>query len=234
MADIRIIGRMVKFSRLSFDSNNLDELRQQLSQIFAQNDYHGTPVVINSSVPQDLIALIQLLMEFGLQPMAVIDGVLSEDARAIQFPILPADQSVQRITPTSEQDIVAQSAGESHVESIATIQSQHKTIYHDDMLRTGQSLIEEADIVLTSSMNSGSEIISSGNVYIYGAGRGRIIAGASGEQNARIFCHSLEAQLVSIAGTYCLADDIPAEFLKKPVQISLNSQQELEFHPLTI
>lgn len=261
MANIRIIGRMVKFSRLTFETNNIDELRQELIQLFADRNYVGAPVVINSTVPQDLIPLIQLLMEFGLQPIAVLDGILAEDAHAIQFPVLPADQQdIKRITPTSEQETATQPAVtvapiqinanppavESVVEQVSPaptpapapapvvteqiVVTQRKTIYHADMLRTGHSLIEEdADIVLTANMNSGSEIIAGGNVYIYGAGRGRIIAGVNGDQNARIFCHSLEANLISIAGSYCLADDIPSEFLQKPVQIWLNAQQELQF-----
>lgn len=256
MANIRIIGRMVKFSRLTFETNNLDELRQELIQLFADRNYVGAPVVINSTVPQDLIPLIQLLMEFGLQPIAVLDGILAADAHAIQFPVLPAEQQdIKRITPTSEQEQTVQPAqnvqpapvqmntNPSVVESVEQqanpvpapvvteqiVVTQRKTIYHADMLRTGHSLIEDADIVLTANMNSGSEIIAGGNVYIYGAGRGRIIAGANGDQNARIFCHSLEATLISIAGTYCIADDIPAEFLQKPVQIWLNAQQELQF-----
>lgn len=64
-------------------------------------------------------------------------------------------------------------------------------------------------------MNSGSEVIASGNIHIYGTVRGRVIAGAGGHAAARIFCQSLEAELVSIAGTYCVADDIPKHVVKK-------------------
>ena len=83
-------------------------------------------------------------------------------------------------------------------------------------------------------MNNGSELIAAGNIFIYGTGRGRIIAGASGDPNARIFCQSLEAQLISIAGTFCVYDDIPAHYLNKSVQIYLNNNQELEFELLSI
>ncbi|EXC05150.1 septum formation inhibitor MinC, C-terminal domain protein, partial [Acinetobacter baumannii 647609] len=51
---------------------------------------------------------------------------------------------------------------------------------------------------------------------------------------ARIFCQSLEAELVSIAGTYCVADDIPKHVVKKPVHIYLNEKQELEFEALEL
>lgn len=238
MADIRIAGRMVNFSRLTFATNDLDRIRQQLSSILSDDDYTGTLIIIDSLVPQELIELIQLLIEFKLQPMAVVDGVLGDDARAIQFPIMAPDRPVQRITATSQAVVTAQVV-ENNTTTNETItiskSAPSSTIYHDEMLRTGQSLIEDnGNIVLTTSMNSGSEIIASGNIYIYGTARGRVIAGASGELSARIFCQCLEAELVSIAGTYCVADDIPKQYLKKAVQIYLNHNQELEFTPLSI
>lgn len=242
MSDIRITGRMVNFSRLTFTTNDLDRIRQQLSNLLADDDYAGTLVIIDSTVPQELINLIQLLIEFKLQPMAVVDGPLGDDARAIQFPVMAPDQPVQRIQAASAAvpPLIVNSeepSAEIPVQpAIAVVKSvAHATAYHNEILRTGQSLLEEnGDIVLNASMNSGSEIIASGNIYIYGSARGRVIAGASGQTNARIFCNSLEAELISIAGTYCIADDIPKQYAKQPVQIYLNHNQELEFEPLSI
>ncbi|MEG0132246.1 MAG: septum site-determining protein MinC, partial [Acinetobacter sp.] len=109
----------------------------------------------------------------------------------------------------------------------------HVTSYHDEILRTGQCLVQDhGDIILNAGINSGSEVIASGNIHIYGSVRGRVIAGAGGNTAARIFCHSLEAELVSIAGTYCVADDIPQDVVKKAVHIHLNDQQELVFEAL--
>ena len=88
---------MVNFSRITFDTNDHDVIRQQLSNILNEGSYQGTVVIIDSTVEQELIALIQLLVSMGLQPMAVIDGILGDEARAIQFPVLPADQPLQRI-----------------------------------------------------------------------------------------------------------------------------------------
>lgn len=107
------------------------------------------------------------------------------------------------------------------------------TSYHDEILRTGQCIVQnQGDIIITAGINSGSEVIASGNIHIYGSARGRVIAGAGGNTAARIFCHALEAELISIAGTYCVADDIPPNVVKKPVHIYLNDQQELVFEAL--
>lgn len=237
MADIRITGRMVNFTRLTFDTNDHDVIRQQLTAILNEDAYQGTLVILDSTVEQELIALIQLLISLGLQPMAVIDGLLSDEAKSIQFPVMPADQPLQRIKATKE-EVVVQSAkvteknAETKTPTTKTAIS-HTTSYHDEILRTGQCLVQDhGDIILNAGMNSGSEVIASGNIHIYGNVRGRIMAGAGGNPAARIFCHALEAELVSIAGTYCVAEDIPKDVLKKSVHIYLNDKQELEFRAL--
>lgn len=240
MADIRITGRMVNFSRLTFDTNDHNAIRQQLTQLLQDSTTHGALVILDSTVEQELIALIQLLIDLDLQPMAVIEGLLSDEARAIQFPVLPADsKSLQRIKATQEQVVEtvvqAPEATTDNTQKVAPFPRNigHITSYHDEILRTGQCLVQDhGDIIVNAGINSGSEVIASGNIHIYGSARGRVIAGAGGNSAARIFCHSLEAELVSIAGTYCVADDIPPHVLKKSVHIYLNENQELEFKAL--
>jgi len=237
MADIRITGRMVNFTRLTFDTNDHDAIRQQLTSMMNETSYQGALVIIDTTVEQELIALIQLIISLDLQPMAVIDGLLGDQARAIQFPVLPADRPLQRIKPTKEQvvetPVKAPAVATPNVSVDASKTLSHVTSYHDEILRTGQCLVQDhGDIILNAGINSGSEVIASGNIHIYGSVRGRVIAGAGGNTSARIFCHSLEAELVSIAGTYCVADDIPQDVIKKAVHIYLNDQQELVFEAL--
>lgn len=225
MSDIRINGRMVNFSRLVFQTSEPDKIKKELEKLLGTaGDYEGTLVILDSTVENSLIDLIQLLVDFGLQPMAVIDGILGEQARIIQFPVLNRDQPMQRIKATESLTEAAP--------VVAPAAANHN-IVHTEVLRTGQSLNEEhGDIILIADMNSGSELIASGSIHIYGTARGRVIAGASGDQQARVFCQRLEAELISIAGTYCVADDIPVDKIGKSVHVCLNSNQELEFHLL--
>lgn len=240
MADIRITGRMVNFTRLTLDTNDHDAIREQLTHMLQGTSSQGTLVILDSTVEQELIGLIQLLISLDLQPMAVVEGVLSDAARLIQFPVLPADRPLQRIKATKEQVLAAEpeavettDSTEQTAEKAPANRIAHATSYHDEMLRTGQCLVQDhGDIILSAGVNSGAEVIASGNIHIYGSVRGRVIAGAGGNHAARIFCHSLEAELVSIAGTYCVADDIPADMTKKPVHIYLNDSQELVFQAL--
>ena len=77
------------------------------------------------------------------------------------------------------------------------------------------------DLVVTAAVSSGAELVADGNIHVYGALRGRAIAGASGDTTARIFCSRLEAELVSIAGRYLVSEQLPGEHRGSPVQIAL-------------
>lgn len=92
----------------------------------------------------------------------------------------------------------------------------------DDPVRSGQSvLFLKGDMTVRGFVSSGAEVLSSGSIHIYGALRGRAIAGALGDANARIFCQKFEAELVSIDGFYRTADDFDPALHGRPVQIRL-------------
>jgi septum site-determining protein MinC len=91
-------------------------------------------------------------------------------------------------------------------------------------VRSGQQFVAKGgDLIVTSSVSHGAELLADGSIHIYGALRGRALAGLSGDVDARIFCHSLEAELVSIAGYYRLSDAI--EPVNAPCQIFLVGEQ---------
>lgn len=69
---------------------------------------------------------------------------------------------------------------------------------------------KDSDLVILAAVNSGAEVIADGNIHIYAPLRGRALAGASGDKDARIFCQAIEAELVSIAGHYWVKENIKA------------------------
>lgn len=92
----------------------------------------------------------------------------------------------------------------------------------NEPVRSGQSIIfTEGDVTVVGSVASGAEVIAGGSVHIYGALRGRAMAGSVGNASARIFCRKLEAELIAIDGIYKMAEDLPPELLGKPVQLWL-------------
>ncbi len=78
-----------------------------------------------------------------------------------------------------------------------------------------------ADLVVTAAVSPGAEIMADGNIHVYGALRGRALAGAGGDVEARIFCDRFEAELVSIAGHYLVSEQMPAADRGLRVQIAL-------------
>ena len=89
-------------------------------------------------------------------------------------------------------------------------------------VRSGQQIYaKNSDLIVTSSVSAGAELIADGNIHIYGMMRGRALAGAGGDRDCQIFCTSLSAELVSIAGEYWIMDQIPAEFFAKASRLYL-------------
>ncbi len=86
----------------------------------------------------------------------------------------------------------------------------------DTPIRSGQTVFQDGDLTIIGSVSSGAEIVATGSIHIYGALRGRVLAGADGNQAAHIFCHRLAAELVAIDGYYRMAEDLPPSLLEKP------------------
>ncbi|KAF1709370.1 septum site-determining protein MinC [Pseudoxanthomonas kalamensis DSM 18571] len=93
-------------------------------------------------------------------------------------------------------------------------------------VRSGQQLYaENRDLTVLSAVGAGAEVIADGSIHIYGSLRGRALAGARGNEEARIFCREFHAELVAIAGHYKVLDDLPKDVVGKPVQIWLEGEQ---------
>ena len=111
------------------------------------------------------------------------------------------------------------------------ISAEHITsLIYDQMLRSGQSLNHVGgDLILTNSVNSGAEAITDNNLHVYGRAQGRLVAGATGDKDARIFCQVFNPSLVSVAGTYCLRDNLPEHVIDKSVEVRFLEGQGLVF-----
>ena len=93
-------------------------------------------------------------------------------------------------------------------------------------VRSGQQLYaENCDLTVLSTVGAGAEVIADGSIHIYGTLRGRALAGAQGNEGARIFCRDFHAELVAIAGRYKVLDDIPDNLRGKAVQVWLEQDQ---------
>ncbi len=248
-------GKMLTFSRLQLSTNDLEAIEAQLAKMLS-NKNSNIPVIIDSDIEQDLGALVTLLWSWGLQPIGVVKGLLEEQARAQKLAIFPADgKRIERIVPTksaskkpavqndshqansAEGDSVSANNDATPTEnnSVAAdetlLSEDHITsMIYDQMLRSGQSLNHVGgDLILTNSINSGAEAITDNSLHVYGRAQGRLVAGATGDKDARIFCQVFNPSLVSVAGTYCLRDNLPADVIDKPVQVRFVEGEGLVF-----
>jgi septum site-determining protein MinC len=108
------------------------------------------------------------------------------------------------------------------------------TVLIDRPLRSGQRIYSPGDLIVQGVVSHGAEVMAEGHVHIYGALRGRALAGARGNTAARIFCTSFEPELVAIAGIYRTAEqDFPAGVRGKPTTVRLQGEQLL-IEPLAL
>ncbi|HSH56658.1 MAG TPA: septum site-determining protein MinC [Halomonas sp.] len=93
-------------------------------------------------------------------------------------------------------------------------------------VRSGQQMISPSgDLVVVGAVNAGAEVLAAGSVHVYGALRGRALAGIHGDAQAGIFCRELHAELLSVAGNYKRLEDIDRRLLSTPVQVRLDGDQ---------
>ena len=89
-------------------------------------------------------------------------------------------------------------------------------------IRSGQQVYaESADLIVMNTVSPGAEVIADGCVHVYGALRGRAIAGARGDAEARVFCRRMEAELLAVAGIYAVADQMQGALKGQAVQALL-------------
>lgn len=164
--------------------------------------FEKTPIVLDfSSIQNEAInlpAFCHHLREQGLIPVAVqgADSAVQLSALAYGLALLGA---------SSSQDKTLEAVSSAIEFSAETIKSKLLT----SQIRSGQQVVSKnGDLVIVASVSHGAELLADGNIHVYGALRGRALAGIDGNKNARIFCQSLDAELVSIAGFYLLRDAI--------------------------
>ncbi|WP_299186967.1 septum site-determining protein MinC [uncultured Psychrobacter sp.] len=253
---ITFYGKMLTFSRLQLSTDDLTAIEAHLSDMLS-NKTSQIPVIIDSSVEQDLSALIELLWSWGLQPIGVVTGLLDTQARAQRLAIFPADgkrierivsskKSVTQLSQTSaektadvqakedscaDDTVVNKDNSTADISAETLLSSEHITsMIYDQLLRSGQSINHVGgDLILTNSVNSGAEAITDNSLHVYGRAQGRLVAGATGDKDARIFCQVFNPSLVSVAGTYCLRDNLPENTIDKPVQVRFVEGEGLVF-----
>jgi septum site-determining protein MinC len=173
-------------------------------------------------------ALLSTFKEHRLHPVAVRNAPqsLEQEIRGHGLSIDVVDQSKQfELTPPPSPEVPVAPIPEPVAATAPVSTNTSSTMVIDTPVRAGQRVYARgADLVIMAVVNPGAEVIADGSIHVYAPLRGRALAGASGNSDARIFSLSMEAELVSIAGVYRTFDEGWSPTLAgKPAQIRLNN-----------
>ena len=190
----------------------LDNWRRNSPGFFA-----GRPLILDlSAVTLSSHAIAHLLQELTAREIGIlgIEGVEPSQLEPGMPPLLKGG----RTTNADEPD-----APPRRRPALAEAPRPERTsLLLDDPVRSGQSVIFlGGDVTVIGSIGSGAEVVAGGSIHVYGAIRGRAMAGASGNPRARIFCRKAEPELLAIDGYYRTSEDIDNSLLGRPIQARL-------------
>ncbi len=201
----------------------------------APSFFDSRPVILDLGLlpPQqpDVAQLIQGLADRGIRIIGT-EGAHPSWPGIAKWggPIGPASNTARggagrspagRLVPLPE-DSPASGTAPSHTAPAA---AEGPTMLVEHAVRSGQQIVHEAgDVTVLGSVAWGAEIIAGGSIHIYGALRGRAIAGFCGNKRARIFCRRLEAELLAIDGLYRTAEEWDAGLHGLPAQAWLDGE----------
>jgi len=228
-ATLPLVAVILKTAKLDVLANALDAQLADSPDFFEQE-----PVVIDLSQLQDdgdsdgidFTALRALLARHQTQPIAVRGGSDAQHAAARAAGLSVAEMPVAP-TPTPR---AAPSPAPEAPQIVREVQVPATgTLVIDKPLRSGQQVYARGgDVIVMAVVSFGAEVIADGNIHVYAPLRGKAIAGARGNTEARIFTTCMEAQLVAIAGIYRTAEvALPADIAGKAVQIHLDDKKLL-------
>jgi septum site-determining protein MinC len=219
------------------------ELQEKIDQ--APQFFFNSPVLINLekleqseeslAALQDMAPLLAICRKLGLQPLGftAVPEALLPAVQATQLALLP--RPGERVLKMPEPEPQPQPQRDDSAEPQILVETvvEERLVQRVSKLitrpiRSGQQIYAEgADLIVMSQVSEGAEVLADGHIHIYGALRGRALAGVRGDDSARIFCQNLEAELVSVAGNFLLRDSFADDVLKKPVQIYMSGENLL-------
>jgi len=217
-----------------FDESEFDQsLRDKINQ--APGFFRDTPLIISlekyegPSSELDFFKIIGNCRRHNIHVIGVRGGTDDQRrlARGASLALLPGgNQRDREISEPAVEDAAGVAAGQNKAQTGPVRSAEQSGAAParivSQPVRSGQQVCaSEGDLIVLASVQAGAEVLAAGNVHVYGPLRGRALAGIHGAEHARVFCQSLEAELVSIAGQYKISEDLQDNGWKTAVQIQL-------------
>ncbi|MCX2565116.1 septum site-determining protein MinC [Acetobacter suratthaniensis] len=203
----------------------LTALDQQIAR--SVGFFTGKPVIVDLSMVQadtpDLSSLPDDLRQRGIRIIGIEGG--SRDWPATKGWDWPESPTSARTSPTPQRE-AAPSETDTDSTTPAKNAAQPMTLVVEESIRSGQQVIwPEGDVVVMGAVASGAEVSAGGSIHIYGALRGRAVAGIGGRGASRVFTKALDAELVAIDGFYATAEEMDPTCASGPTQILLEGER---------
>jgi septum site-determining protein MinC len=220
-----------------------DELERRVRaapQLFAR-----AAVVLDLShlreLPDDgtVDALLEAVRSAGMLPVGLAYGTSEVDAlsRRMGLPLIakfraayePADGgSIAPPAPSAAPAVEPARAAEPAPSEPSPPVASLGAMFHEGAVRSGQQIYaRDRDLIVTGAIANGAEVIADGSIHVYGGLRGRAMAGAQGDEKARLFVSDFRAELVAIAGHYRVFEQIPKDLEGQSVQCWLEGEKLL-------
>ena len=232
IAIFQLKGGLYPLTSLQLLGTDLAVFEKQLSLKIQQAPkfFEHAPVVIDlqklssSGNSLNFKALLELLLKKNLIPVGIKGANTAQQAEALAagLPSLRASQAETDNDnhPESSNKFSATISSE----STEAISKGSSTKVITEPVRSGQQIYARGgDLIVLAPVSHGSELLADGHIHIYGPLRGRALAGVTGDTCARIFCQSLEAELISIGGEYKISEDIDQSLWRLSVEVSLEN-----------
>lgn len=178
-------------------------------------------------------ALLEAVRSAGMLPVGLAYGTSETEALAkrMGLPLIAKFRAAYEPAggheaPAAAAPVAAPAPASAHSEPAAA--GATGTLHHDGTVRSGQQIYaRDRDLVVTGTVANGAEAIADGDIHVYGGLRGRAMAGAQGNTDARIFVHDFRAELVAIAGHYRVFEQIPKDLEGQSVRCWLEGEKLL-------
>ncbi len=217
-------GTAYTLTTLQLLSVDYETMNKQLASKVEQAPkfFNHTPVVLDlqkiASLPVeiDFVKLLNIMRQHNIIPIGIRGGTPDQNGRALALglAIMYDTKYTEPEKPVSEKLQPAKDPG-----------TQTPSMLITQPIRSGQQVYARGgDLIITAAVSMGAEVIADGHIHIYAPLRGRALAGVNGDKNARIFCSCLEAELVSVAGQYCVNEHLRENGWKQAVSIGLNGE----------
>jgi len=215
-----------------FDTDT-DKIAEQLADKISKspNFFQNAPIVIDLQAVQDennaidLVKVVRLLRRQSLIPVAVRGGNSEQHEMALSMNLgLLMNTKASHPKPAKEV--------EPEIKPV-TVSIPLETKIIRQPVRSGQQILAlNGDLIVLATVSQGAEILARRHIHIYGALRGRALAGIKGDNEAQIFCQQLNPEMISIAGQYQANEDLPDNLRGKAAQIYLEEGTKLKIVPL--